>query len=80
GYGDDDDVYPNVIKGLIYCYNNIMLESSCSIQGSVIACNAIILKDGAVCTYDPAILDNPPKCFCNSALIPVHGTWRRIIP
>ncbi|MCK5271626.1 MAG: hypothetical protein KAJ52_03575 [Sedimentisphaerales bacterium] len=80
GYGDEDDVYPNVIKGLIYCYNDISLESNCNIQGTVIARNAIILKDNAVCTYDPAILDNPPKGFYNSALIPVHGTWRRLIP
>lgn len=80
GYGDENDVYPNVIKGLIYCYNDITLKSSCNIQGTVIARNDIVVKNDAVCTYDPAILDNPPKGFHNSALVPVHGTWRRIIP
>ncbi|MCK5269461.1 MAG: hypothetical protein KAJ46_01700 [Sedimentisphaerales bacterium] len=80
GYGDEVDIYPNIIKGLICCYNDISLESKCNIQGTVIARNDIILKDDAVCTYDPAILDNPPEGFHNSALIPVHGTWRRLIP
>jgi len=80
GYGDDDDIYPNIIKGLIYCYNDISLESNSNIHGTVIARSAIVVKGEAVCTYDPAILDNPPKCFCNNALIPVHGTWRQLIP
>jgi hypothetical protein len=80
GYGDEDDIYPNIIKGLIYCYSDIVLETKCNIQGTVITCNAIVIKADAVCTYDPSILDNPPKGFYNSALIPVHGTWRQLIP
>ena len=80
GYGDEVDIYPNIIKGLIYCYNDILLENKCNIQGTVIARDDIVIKDDAVCTYDPTILDNPPKGFHNSALVPVHGTWRRLIP
>ena len=80
GYGTTTDIFPNRIQGLIYSSATLTLDHDCTIDGMVMAAGDLILKDYASCNRNPDILLNPPQCFQETWLMPVSGTWQRIIP
>jgi hypothetical protein len=81
---DMNDVYPSVIRGLIYSTTNLVFQNSTAVEGVVVSHNDITVQAGALnVKYKSTWLNNPPPGFdLGSAkkAQTVAGTWRRIVP
>lgn len=80
GFGTMFSVFPNLIRGLVYCKGYLLLDEECTIQGSVIVEGDLELKDWSACQYFSAVYDNPPPWFHETWLSPVRGTWCEVLP
>ena len=80
GYGDDEQVFPNEINGLVYATGELILDKDIVIKGTVIAAGDIELKDCSSCVYDAGVYNNTPVMFHKTYLVPVPGSWRLVLP
>lgn len=81
GYGDNEDVFPNLITGTIYIDGDLDVKKETHISGPVIVTGNVALKDNAILDADTAsYYDHPTSMFCYSYLAPIPGTWKQIIP
>jgi len=82
GYGDIDEIYPNLIQGTILVDGRVYIYNNAHLVGTVISTSEYFtVDDNAIVDWDPTVLDNPTKCFTEGGqLVPIPGTWRQIIP
>jgi hypothetical protein len=78
GAGNQTDVYPNLIKGVIYGDRAVFLGKNCAITGTVISRLRVRLFDNATVTTDPLAYANPPQQFKESYLVTVQGSWQEV--
>jgi len=73
-----DDVYPTLVKGLVYVSDDVTSSVAPAFDGVVVTGNTFEAIQLLNLTYDPTCLNNPPPGFTNgTAMVPVAGTWRR---
>jgi hypothetical protein len=74
------DVYPGVIKGLVYVTGNVLIDRRCDLTGNLVAAGNIDAQANVNLTYNPAARDYPPPGFgggSNQMRI-VPASWRRV--
>jgi hypothetical protein len=75
---DTLDVYPGVIKGLIYATGNVTNDSACVIEGNLVAGGTLYSSANMNVTYSAYARDYPPPGFGKgSDMRVVPGSWRR---
>jgi hypothetical protein len=75
---DSTDVYPGLIKGLVYMTGNLSVTQDCTAKGCIIVGGTVTVTDRLVLTYDAVHRDYPPPGFSSgNKLRLLPGTWRR---
>jgi hypothetical protein len=72
------DLYPGVIKGLVYVSGNLTVEKRCDLEGNIVVGGTATTQANVNLTYNPAARDYPPPGFGRgSEMRVVPGSWRR---
>jgi len=72
------DLYPGLIKGLVYVTGNVLIDKPCVLEGNFVAGGTIETRDDVNVTYNPAARDYPPPGFGGGVQMRVvPATWRR---
>jgi len=79
GFGNVGEIYPNEIKGTIYCVGNLNVGEVSVIKGSTIVTGSITISDNASAIYDTVVVDNPQMQFRDSYLAPVVNSWQEVM-
>lgn len=75
---DTTDVYPGLIKGLVYTTGNLSVTRDCTVKGCIVVAGSVTVTDRLMLTYDSVHRDYPPPGFSSgNKLRIVPGTWRR---
>jgi hypothetical protein len=76
---DSTDVYPGVIKGLVYVTGNLTVSRPAVMEGTIVVGGWANMTDTLNLTYSPPNRNNPPPGFSGgSGMRIVPGTWRRV--
>jgi hypothetical protein len=77
---DTLDVYPGVIKGLVYVSGDLTITKTCVLEGNVVAAGTIDSSANVNLTYNAAARDYPPPGFGKGPEMRiVPGSWRRTV-
>ncbi len=79
---DSTDSYPGHINGLVYVSGNLTTSAAQSVLGTlVVAGSSASLGGNLTVTHDPNLIENPPPGFLRTyrPMLPVPGTWQRIV-
>lgn len=84
GGADDDtnDVYPQLLKGLIYISGDLTVLNSISTEGHIICMGAQMdVRAPLTVTHDPTLIDAPPPGFERSfrPMEVIAGSWKQIV-
>ena len=79
GVGNVGEIYPNEIKGTIYCVGNLNVGEVSVIKGSTIVTGSITISDNASAIYNTVVVDNPQMKFRDSYLAPVVNSWQEVM-
>ena len=75
---DQSDVYPGVIKGLVYCADNLGVTNPCVVQGQIIVEGAASITSPLTIAYGGVPAAFPPPGFAyGSVMRVIPRTWRR---
>ena len=77
---DQLNVYPPLIKGLVYVSGNMAVTGGCTIEGIVVVGGGVGITTDLTLTYDASLLSNPPPGFsANASMQIVPGSWSRVV-
>jgi hypothetical protein len=81
--GTDNDVldlYPGVIKGLVYVTGNLTIDDTCVMEGAMVVGGTVTSNANVSFTYGPTARDYPPPGFGGgNQMRIVPSTWRRTV-
>jgi hypothetical protein len=74
------DLYPGVIKGMVYVTGNLTINDTCVMEGAMVVGGTVTSNANASLTYSPTARDYPPPGFgAGSQMRLVPSTWRRTV-
>jgi hypothetical protein len=79
---DQDDVYPSLMKGLVYVSGNLGITKFPTVEGVAVVGNTFTSSQnpGLSVTYQPTFLNNPPPGFGLPPTIVVSpGSWQQVV-
>lgn len=78
---DTKDSYPVGINGIIYTTGTLSITTPLIAGGAIISDGPITISNGLTVDHDPALLNTPPPGFerTNRPMIPVAGSWQRVV-
>jgi hypothetical protein len=75
---DSSDIYPGVIKGLVYVTGGLTVSRPAVVEGAIVVGGSCNMTDTLNLTYSPPNRNNPPPGFSSgSGMRIVPGTWKR---
>lgn len=76
----NDDVYPSVLAGLVYCSGSMTISGQVNVRGAVIAGVAATVNGALSIAYDPVYFTAAPPGFRSAPQMVVRpGSWRRLV-
>lgn len=77
---DTNDEYPNEIRGLIYCTDDLIFFETARVKGVLIAKDDILIYGTAIAIYDDTYYNAPPDGFSYVSRMQVSpGSYQRVI-
>ena len=78
GNGSGDDVFPGIVKGLLYVTGDLSITNTCVLQGPVVVGGTATISRNLWISYGGSPHSFPPPGFSKGATMRiVPGTWRR---
>ncbi len=76
---DTTDSYPGIIKGLVYCSEDLTVTTACVVQGSLVAGGDVDISANVTVAHSASPATFPPPGFAwGNVMRVVPRTWRRV--
>jgi hypothetical protein len=79
--GDQSDVYPSRIQGLVHATGTISIRKNGTYRGAIVSESTVVVDDDPTIVYDPNLMFDPPLGYTDDpnslAMIVSRGQWNR---
>lgn len=78
---DETDTYPVGISGIVFASGALTTSTALTASGALISDGFLTIGGDLTMDHDPTLIDAPPPGFerKNRPMIPVAGTWQRVV-
>lgn len=78
---DETDTYPVGISGIVFASGALATSTALTASGALISDGFLTIGGDLTIDHDPKLIDAPPPGFerKNRPMIPVAGTWQRVV-